>query len=60
MGQCYQKNKVHIYKWMANNKERKNELSKLNMQKKRMLTYLITTYNSDLGYEIMRLLNISI
>jgi len=49
MGQCYQKNKVHIYKWMANNKERKNELSKLSMQKTRMFQK-----------EIMRLLKINI
>jgi hypothetical protein len=49
MGQCYQKNKVHIYKWMANNKERKNEISKLSMAK----AYLFKK-------EVMRLMKISI
>ena len=33
MGQCYQKNKVHIYNWVNKNRERYNELCKIKQKR---------------------------
>ena len=43
MGQCYEKNKIHIIKWQQNNKEKVNEACrkyvKMNYDKKMYYCY---------------------
>lgn len=54
MGQCYELNKIHIYAWIAKNKDKRNEYSK-KWQKLKYVPLKIYGYER----EAKRLRNIS-